>query len=120
MHKRITPLAPVIKVIIYISLAMSYFYVLEQCKLGSVACPVIQGNGRLTFEDALRSGGMFHYTVNQHPHWACRQYGHSGGTRRWLGVERCQLFLHDTSHSAKCHRRAAVGHWISFCVCEVL
>ena len=58
MHKRITPLAPVIKVIIYISLAMSYFYVLEQCKLGSVAGPVIQGNGRLTFEDDLRSGGL--------------------------------------------------------------
>ena len=24
---------------------------------------------------------MLHYTVNQHPHWACRQYGHSEGTR---------------------------------------
>ena len=27
---------------------------------------------------------MLHYTVNQHPHWARRQYGHSGGTREWL------------------------------------
>ena len=25
-------------------------------------------------------------TVNQHPHWACWQYGHSGGTQGWLGV----------------------------------
>jgi hypothetical protein len=59
---------------------------------------------------------MLHYTVNQRPHWACRQYGHSGGTRGWLGVERCQLCLQDTSHSAKRHRRAAVGHWVSLCV----
>ena len=27
-------------------------------KLGSVAGPVIQANGRLTFEDDLRSGGL--------------------------------------------------------------
>ena len=59
---------------------------------------------------------MLHYTVNQRPHWACRQYGHSGGTRGWLGVERCQLCLQDTSRSAKQHQRAAVGHWISLCV----
>ena len=31
-------------------------------KLGSVAGPVILAN----------------YTVNQRPHWACQQYGHSG------------------------------------------
>jgi hypothetical protein len=31
---------------------------------------------------------MLHYTVNQRPHWARRQYGHSGGTLGWLGVER--------------------------------
>jgi hypothetical protein len=30
---------------------------------------------------------VFHYTVNQRPHWACRQYGHSGGT---FGVARCR------------------------------
>ena len=29
---------------------------------------------------------MLHYTVNQRPHWTPRQYGHSGGTRGWLGV----------------------------------
>ena len=29
---------------------------------------------------------MLHYTVNQLPHWACRQYGHSGVTWGWLGV----------------------------------
>ena len=55
--------------------------------------PVIQANGRLTFEDDLRPGSMLCYTVNQRPHWACRQYGHSGGTRGWLGVERCQFLL---------------------------
>ena len=26
------------------------------------------------------------FTVNQRPHWACWQYGHSGGTQGWLGV----------------------------------
>ena len=40
---------------------------------------------------------MLHYTVNQRPHWACQQYGHSGGTWGWLGVERYQLCLQDTS-----------------------
>ena len=61
----------------------------------------------------VRRSAMFHYTVNQRPHWACWQYGHSGGTRGWLGVERCQLCMQDTSRSTKWHRRAAVGHWIS-------
>jgi hypothetical protein len=32
------------------------------------------------------------------------------GTQGWLGVERWQL----------CHRRAAVGHWVSLCVCSVV
>ena len=59
---------------------------------------------------------MLHYTVNQRLHWACRQYGHSGGALRWLGVKRCQLCLQDTSCSAKRHRQAAVGHWVSLCV----
>ena len=77
--------------------------------------PVIQANGRLTIEDDLRSV-MLHFNERQHPHWACRQYGQTGGTRRWLGVERWQLCLRDTSRSVKCHRRAAVGHWISLCV----
>ena len=32
--------------------------------------PVIQANGRLIFEDDLRSATL-HYTVNQHPQWPC-------------------------------------------------
>ena len=32
-------------------------------KLGSVAGPVIQANGRLTFEDDLRSGGLPYFTT---------------------------------------------------------
>ena len=32
-------------------------------KLGSVAGPVIQANGRLTFEDDLRSGGLLYFTT---------------------------------------------------------
>ena len=64
-------------------------------KLGSILGPVIQANGRLTFEDNLRS------SVNQCPYWDHQQYGHSGGNRGWLGVERCQLCLQDTSWSTK-------------------
>ena len=63
---------------------------------------------------------ILHYTVNQRRHWACQLYGHTGGTREWLGVERWQLCLQDTSLSAKCHRRAAVGHWVSLFVCSVV
>ena len=44
---------------------------------------------------------MLDYTVNQPPHWDCQHYGHSGGTGGWLGVERCQLYLQDTSRRAK-------------------
>ena len=64
----------------------------------------------------VRRSAMIHFNKHQRPHWACRQYGHTGGTRGWLGVERWQLCLRDTSRSANCHRRAAVGHWISLCV----
>ena len=32
-------------------------------KLGSVTGPVIQANGRLTFEDDLRSGGLLCFTT---------------------------------------------------------
>jgi hypothetical protein len=59
---------------------------------------------------------MLHYTVNQRPHWARQQYVHSGLTRGWLGVERCQLCMQGTSRSTKRHWRAAVGHWVSLCV----
>ena len=64
----------------------------------------------------VRRSAMIHFNEHQRPHWACRQYGHTGGTRGWLGVERWQLCLRDTSRSANCHRRAAVGHWISLYV----
>ena len=81
-------------------------------KLGSVAGPVVQANGRLTFEDQLRLGGL----LCQCLYWACRQYGHFGVTCGWLGVKRCHFCLQDASHSAKRHRQAAVGHWVSLCV----
>ena len=64
----------------------------------------------------VRRSARLHYTVNQRPHWACRQYGHPGGTRGWLGVERYQLCKLDTSSSTKWYRRATVGHWDSLCV----
>ena len=32
-------------------------------KLGSVGGPVIQANGRLTFEDDLRSGGLLYFNT---------------------------------------------------------
>jgi hypothetical protein len=64
----------------------------------------------------VRRCAMLHFNERQRPYWACRQYGHTGGTRVWLGVERWQLCLRDTSRSAKCHRQAAVGHWISLYV----
>ena len=59
---------------------------------------------------------MLHFNERQRPHWACWQYGQTRETRGWLGVERWQLCLWDTSRSTKCHRWAAVGHWISLCV----
>ena len=68
----------------------------------------------------VRRSAMLYYKVNQCPHWACQKCGHSGGTRGWLGVKRWQLCLQDTSRSAKCHRRAAVGHWVSLCVWSVV
>ena len=64
----------------------------------------------------VRRSAMLHYTVNQRLHWACRQYGHSGGTWGWLGVKRCHLCLQDTSHSAKWHQHAAVGHWVPWLI----
>ena len=36
----------------------------------------------------------------------------------WLVVERWQLCLRDTFRSAKCHWQAAMGHWISLCMCS--
>ena len=68
----------------------------------------------------VRRSAILHSTVNQPPHWACRQYGHTWGTRGWLGVDRWQLSLWDTPHSTKCNRQAASGHWVSLCVCSVV
>ena len=34
---------------------------LKSTQLGSVSGPVIQANGRLTFEDDLRSGGLLYF-----------------------------------------------------------
>ena len=37
--------------------------IIKPCnELGSVAALVIQANGRLTFEDDLRSGGLLYFT----------------------------------------------------------
>ena len=45
--------------------------------MGSVAGPLIHANGRLSFEDDLKSEGLI-YRVS-----LC---GHSGRTQGWLGV----------------------------------
>ena len=37
--------------------------------------------------EVIRSA-ILHFIVNQRPHWAYWQYGQSGGTWGWLGVER--------------------------------
>ena len=42
--------------------------------------------------------------------------GHPGGTQGWQSVERWQLCLWNASCSAKYHRQAAVGHWLSLYV----
>ena len=86
--------------------------------------PVIQANRRLTFEDYLRSGGLLCFTTQ----WTSVHTGLAdsmvtlGETRGWLGVERWQFCLQDTSHSAKWHRQAALVHCISLCVkyCRVV
>ena len=72
-------------------------------KLGSVACPVIQENMRLSFEDDLRSEGLLYcLTVNQHLHWACWQYGEL--------LEKEKFELLNTSSSSKNSWRAVVGY----------
>ena len=50
----------------FISVCMKYYihiekYTFELNQLGSVAGPVIQANGRLSFEDDLRSGDLLYY-----------------------------------------------------------
>ena len=59
-------------------------------------------------------------TTQSHSFLRQTQYGHCRGTQGWLGVKRCQLCLQDTFPSAKYHWGAAVGHWVSLCLCEVL
>jgi hypothetical protein len=55
---------------IYIGQKLDFFFQLRLCgtksffKLGSVAGPLIQANGRLSFKDDLRSGGLL-YCVSQ-------------------------------------------------------
>ena len=73
------------------------------CKLGTVAGHVIQENGRLSFEDDLRSGGLY-FTVNQCPNWALWQYGHSVslGDHPWMA-------RYPRMISSKHSCRAAVG-----------
>ena len=48
----------------------------------------------------------------QRPHWACRQYGHSGGTRGWLGVESKVINPSEATHSATQFFKRAykIGH----------
>ena len=46
------------------SFALVALEITMNTKLGSVAGPVIQANGRLSFEDDLRSGGLL-YCVSQ-------------------------------------------------------
>jgi hypothetical protein len=42
---------------------MEFEYFIVQVFIKSVAGPVIQANGRLTFEDDLRSGGQLYFTT---------------------------------------------------------
>ena len=81
--------------------------------LGSDVGPEIQANGRLTFEDDLRSGGLLYFPTL----WTNvrTEYGYTGWTwaQGWLGVKRWQLCLQDISRSTKCYQRVAVDHWIS-------
>ena len=47
----------------HIKYAKTTHLINENRKLGSVAGPVIQANGRLTFEDYLRPGGLLYFTT---------------------------------------------------------
>ena len=69
-----------------------------------VGCPVIQANGRLTFKDDLRSGGVLHFTAQwtsirtELANIAVNQGECDGYFELW-----------DTSHSSKYYRQAAMG-----------
>ena len=45
-------------IIIFLSFYVSVSFMDASLELGSVAGPIFQANGRLTFEDDLRSGGL--------------------------------------------------------------
>ena len=74
-------------------------------KLGSVAGPVIQANGRLSFEDDLRS--VFHSesasALSLLTVWSL------WGNQRMARLQKEQFELLDTSSSSKHSWRAAVG-----------
>ena len=70
--------------------------------------PVIQENDIWGWLEVRRSA-LLYYTVNQHQHWACWQYGHSGRTQGWQGVWKRVLWLLDTSSSSKHSWWAVVG-----------
>ena len=94
---------------------LTFGYIIRQMKLEFVAGPAIQANGRLTFEDDLRSGGLLCYTTQWTSVCTGLAYSHSGGTQGWLGVERYLFCLQDISGSAKWHQ-PAIGHLVSLCV----
>ena len=55
-------------------------------KLGSVAGPVIQANGRLSFEDDLRSAFITVFHSESGSALSLLTVWLSGGTQGWLGV----------------------------------
>ena len=100
---------------LFYSLVHPLYSTIQEPRCWVCCCgPVIQANGRLTFEDDLRSWGLLCFTTQ----WTSvrTELVNSMVTLGEPGVERCQLFLQDTSRSTKQHRRAAVGHWVSLSV----
>ena len=88
------------------TLVLSWLY-----KLGSVAGPVIQANGRLEFEDGLRTGVLLHCVSR----WTSvrTKLGVNMDTLGEPGVARLSEEVRfgpgETSSSSKCSRRAVVG-----------
>ena len=94
------------------TLVLSWLY-----KLGSVAGPVIQANGRLEFEDGLRTGVLLHCVSR----WTSvrTKLGVNMDTLGEPGVARLSEEVRfgpgETSSSSKCSRRAVVGlrRWVN-------
>jgi hypothetical protein len=91
--------------------------------LGSVPDPVIQANGRLIFENDLRSGGRLGFTTQ----WTSIRTGLAdsmvtlGGTQGWLGVVRDVNFAcrrHPAAQSDICEQQWVTGfhNELSLCV----